>query len=144
MVFFHLIPQWILLIYTWCAKEFYYYKMYACIIWQLTYLIGRSCRFLPGFDVVCLKLSCVSFFWVGPKWSFLSNGITLLWVEELVATFSDANALVNSVKTLSRPLKSSTSSTADTILAAHRLIVFLLAIIITRIREQLYRTLFLY
>ena len=90
------------------------------------HLNGKCCFFLPGGLVVILKRSCVSFFWVGAKWSFFTKAFTCLW-SKVSAAASDADAWVMSANTLSKVLGSSTFWTSLVIVVASCCTVFFLA-----------------
>lgn len=90
----------------------------------MIYHRGTNCFFLPGFAVVCLKCSCVSFFFVGANWSFFTK-LDTFWLD--VVAVIDTCAWVSSVITLSNVLWSLMSFIADAISDVSCCIVLLVA-----------------
>ena len=110
-MFSHASPHLLLLFFVWYTERNYI----TIIIKHNIYIIyhrGTNCFFLPGFTVVCLKCSCVSFFCVGANWSYFTK-LDTFWLD--VVAVIDTCAWVSSVITLYNILWSLMSFTADAI-----------------------------
>ena len=83
---------------------------WALIVVTTLYLSCLPFFFLPALRVVCLKESCISFFWAGGNFSKVGNGLMLPLFSIVKSELIAANAWTSNVSTRRRTFVSTMSS----------------------------------